>query len=392
MKNSYVAKKIYDMPTSGIRKFFDVANTIKGVISLGVGEPDFETPWHIRETAISSIEKGKTAYTSNSGTIELREAISGYLNERFNIKYNAADEILITVGASEGIDIALRAITEPGDEILVVEPSYVSYKPCIVMAGGIPVVISTKEENEFRLTPSELKTAITKKTKAIILPFPNNPTGAIMEKKDLEAISQILIDNDIFVISDEIYGELTYGNRKHISIASLPNMWERTIVLNGFSKSFAMTGWRLGYAAGPKDIIKEMTKIHQYIIMCAPTISQYAGVEALTSEEMNNDIDIMREAYDERRSVMVKGFRDMGLHCFEPLGAFYVFPSIKTTGLKSDDFCEKLLHEKKVAVVSGTAFGECGEGFIRCSYAYSIDNIKLALDRIEDFVKKINNN
>ena len=390
MSKQYIAKSIEKMPTSGIRKFFDVVSTMEGVISLGVGEPDFETPWHVREEAITSIEKGKTAYTSNQGMVPLRQAIADYLYEKYDIKYDAEKEVLITVGASEGIDLALRAICEIGDEVLVVEPSYVSYKPCVVMAGGVPVPLTTKEENDFRLTVSDIEEKITDKTKAIILPYPNNPTGAIMEKKDLEAISDIIIKNDLVVISDEIYGELTYG-RKHVSIASLPGMHERTIVLNGFSKAFAMTGWRLGYAAAPKPFIKQMTKIHQYIIMCAPTMSQYAGLEALTSEEREEDIDIMREAYDERRRVMVDGFRNMGLSCFEPMGAFYVLPCIKSTGLTSEEFCERLLYEENVAVVPGTAFGECGEGFIRCSYAYSIESIKGALERIEKFVKRIKN-
>ena len=361
---------------------------MEDVVSLGVGEPDFETPWHVREEAISSIEKGRTAYTSNQGMINLRQAISDYLYNKYNIKYDAESEVLVTVGASEGIDLSLRAICNSGDEILVVEPSYVSYKPCIVMAGGVPVVVETKEENDFRLTVDDIKEKITDKTKAIIFPYPNNPTGAIMEKKDLEAIADIIIENDLIVISDEIYSELTYDGH-HVSIASLPNMWDRTIVLNGFSKSFAMTGWRLGYAVAPKKFIEQMIKIHQYIIMCAPTMSQYAGLDALTNEYRDEDIDIMRESYNERRKVMVEGFRKMGLSCFEPKGAFYVFPCIKSTGLTSEEFCEKLLYEEKVAVVPGTAFGECGEGFIRCSYAYSVDSIRLALERIERFVNKI---
>ena len=384
----YIADNIVNMPTSGIRKFFDVVSTMEGVISLGVGEPDFETPWHVREAAVTSIEKGKTAYTSNQGMVPLRKAIADYLFEKYNIKYHAEEEILITVGASEGIDLALRALCNPGDEVLVVEPSYVSYKPCVVMAGGVPVTVTTKEENDFRLTVKDIEEKLTEKTKVLILPYPNNPTGAIMEKKDLEAISDIIIKNDLIVISDEIYAELTYG-RHHISVASLPGMHERTIVLNGFSKAFAMTGWRLGYAAAPKIFIEQMTKIHQYIIMCAPTMSQYAGFEALISEDREEDVDIMREAYDERRRVMVNGFRNMGLSCFEPMGAFYVFPCIKSTGLTSEEFCERLLFEENVAVVPGTAFGDCGEGFIRCSYAYSIENIREALERIEQFVKKI---
>ena len=388
MSKKYIANNIASMPTSGIRKFFDIVSTMEDVVSLGVGEPDFETPWHVREEAISSIEKGRTAYTSNQGMINLRQAISDYLYNKYNIKYDAESEVLVTVGASEGIDLSLRAICNSGDEILVVEPSYVSYKPCIVMAGGVPVVVETKEENDFRLTVDDIKEKITDKTKAIIFPYPNNPTGAIMEKKDLEAIADIIIENDLIVISDEIYSELTYDGH-HVSIASLPNMWDRTIVLNGFSKSFAMTGWRLGYAVAPKKFIEQMIKIHQYIIMCAPTMSQYAGLDALTNEYRDEDIDIMRESYNERRKVMVEGFRKMGLSCFEPKGAFYVFPCIKSTGLTSEEFCEKLLYNEKVAVVPGTAFGECGEGFIRCSYAYSVDSIRLALERIERFVNKI---
>ena len=388
MSKKYIANNIASMPTSGIRKFFDIVSTMEDVVSLGVGEPDFETPWHVREEAISSIEKGRTAYTSNQGMINLRQAISDYLYNKYNIKYDAESEVLVTVGASEGIDLSLRAICNSGDEILVVEPSYVSYKPCIDMAGGVPVVVETKEENDFRLAVGDIKEKITDKAKAIIFPYPNNPTVVIMEKKDLEAIADIIIENDLIVISDEIYSELTYGGH-HVSIASLPNMWDRTIVLNGFSKSFAMTGWRLGYAVAPKKFIEQMTKIHQYIIMCAPTMSQYAGLDALTNEYRDEDIDIMRESYNERRKVMVEGFRKIGLSCFEPKGAFYVFPCIKSTGLTSEEFCEKLLYEEKVAVVPGTAFGECGEGFIRCSYAYSVDSIRLALERIERFVNKI---
>ncbi len=385
--SKYISKEIMNMPTSGIREFFDVASTMKDVISLGVGEPDFETPWHIREAALSSIEKGLTSYSSNTGMLELRQAIANFLDEKYDLQYSPENEILVTVGASEGIDLALRAMINPGDEILVVEPSYVSYKPCIAMCGGVAVPIVTKDENEFRLTPEELLSAITPKTKALILPYPNNPTGGIMEIDDLAAISKIIIEHDIVVISDEIYSELTYGSR-HASIASLPGMYERTIVLNGFSKAFSMTGWRLGYAAGPEEFIFNMNKIHQYIAMCAPTPSQFAGIEALTSEQREDDVGIMREAYDERRKFIVKRFREIGLKCFEPRGAFYVFPSIQITGMSSKEFCSKLLYEEKVAVVPGTAFGECGEGFIRCSYAYSIDNIEMALNRIEAFVKK----
>lgn len=385
--NKFLAENIKNMPSSGIRKFFDVANMMENAISLGVGEPDFETPWHIREAAISSLEKGHTSYSSNTGMLELREAVSDYLDEKYSTKYDPKTQIVITIGASEGIDIALRAIINLGDEVLVIEPSYVSYKPCVSMCGGVPVPVVTYEENDFRVTPEEIENKITPKTKAIILPYPNNPTGGIMEIDDLAAISKVIIEHDLFVISDEIYSELTYGT-KHVSIASLPGMYERTVVLNGFSKAFAMTGWRLGFACGPEEMIFNMNKIHQYIAMCAPTPSQYAGIEALTSEQREEDIAVMRDAYDERRRVMVDGFRQMGLSCFEPKGAFYVFPSIKKTGMTSDEFCEKLLFSEKVAVVPGTAFGECGEGFIRCSYAYSIENIERALYRIWSFVQK----
>lgn len=388
MKRSYVAKTIVDMPPSGIRRFFDAASMMEGVISLGVGEPDFETPWHVREAAISSLERGKTSYSANQGFRELRDAVSDYLFDRFHLRYDGGKQIVVTVGASEGIDIAMRALIEPGDEVLVVEPSFVSYKPCIVMCGGVPVPIATKEENEFRLLPEELERHITKKTKAIVLPFPNNPTGAIMEKKDLEAIAPLLIAHDIFVISDEIYAELTYGNT-HVSIASLPGMEERTVVLNGFSKAFAMTGWRIGYAAGPQEVIESMNKIHQYVIMCAPTTSQYAGIEAMVNSERDEEIAVMRDAYDERRRVIVNGFRQMGLSCFEPKGAFYAFPSIKRTGLSSEAFCERLLRQKKVAVVPGNAFGDSGEGYIRCSYAYAIADIQRALSVISSFVSEL---
>ncbi len=383
---SFIAEKIRNIPYSGIRKFFDVAKEIEGAISLGVGEPDFETPWAIRERAIYTLEKCRTVYTSNAGMPELRMEISKYLKRKINCDYDYKDQILVTVGASEGIDVALRAVIDPGDEVLVPEPSYVSYKPCVVMSGGVPVTITTKVENQFRLTSEEIAEKITDRTKALILPYPNNPTGAIMERSDLEKIAKVLIEKDIVVISDEIYSELTYGGRKHVSIADIDGMYERTIVLNGFSKSYAMTGWRLGYAAGPKDIIAAMTKIHQYIIMCAPTISQYSAVEALRSCDEN--VKKMRDEYDIRRRVMLKGFRNMGLECFEPLGAFYLFPSVSVTGMSSDEFCEKLLFEEKVAVVPGTALGECGEGFIRCSYAYSVKEINVALERIERFVKK----
>lgn len=385
MIKSFVADKVKSMPPSGIRKFFDVVNEMKGAISLGVGEPDFETPWHIREEGIYSLEKGRTVYTANAGLIELREEICNYLYRRYNLSYTAKTQILVTVGASEGIDLAVRAIVNPGDEILIPEPSYVSYKPCVVMAGGIPVVIATQAKNQFRLTPEELEEHITPKTKAIIFPYPNNPTGAVMEKEDLEKLAYVLKNKNILVISDEIYSELTYTDN-HVSIASLPDMYERTVVLNGFSKAYAMTGWRLGYAAGPIDIIEAMTKIHQYCIMCAPTTSQYAAIEALR----NGDVDVtdMVKSYNSRRKLMVNSFRDMGLECFEPLGAFYVFPSIQKTGLATEEFVSELLKEEKVAVVPGNAFGDSGEGFIRCSYAYSVDSLNEALKKIGNFVEK----
>ena len=385
--NSYVSQTIKNMPPSSIRKFFDIVNTMDNAISLGVGEPDFATPWHIRECAIESLERGYTTYTSNQGMLPLRNAIANYLKEKIGVEYSGETEVLVTVGASEGIYDALRALVDPGDEVLVVEPSYVSYKPCVTMCGAVPVVVSCKAENEFRLTPEDMLEKITPKTKVLILPFPNNPTGAIMEKEDLEAIRKVIIEHNLSVISDEIYSELTYGVQ-HVSIASLEGMRERTVVLNGFSKAFAMTGWRLGYAAGPEEIIYNMNKIHQYIIMCAPTSSQFAGLEALQSEYREEDVARMRDAYDERRKFMLRRFEKMGLECFEPKGAFYVFPSIKNTGMDSTTFCEKLLYDQKLAVIPGTAFGDCGEGFIRCSYAYSIDSIEKALSRMEKFMAK----
>lgn len=385
-KKSFIADKIQSLPYSGIRKFFDVVNEIEGVVSLGVGEPDFDTPWAVRERGIYTLEKCRTVYTSNLGLLELRKEISKYLKRKIHCDYDPKNQVLVTVGASEGIDLALRAVINPGDEVLLPEPSYVSYKPCIVMAGGVPVIITTKVENNFRLMPEEILEKITDKTKAIILPYPNNPTGAIMEREDLERIADVLRDRDIVVISDEIYSELTYGDRTHVSIAEIDGMYDKTIVLNGFSKAYAMTGWRLGYAAAPPEFIAPMTKIHQYIIMCAPTISQYSAIEALRNCE--ESVEKMRKEYDRRRRVMLNGFRNMGLECFEPLGAFYQFPSIKVTGMTSDEFCEKLLYEEKVAVVPGNALGDCGEGFIRCSYAYSIKDINIALEKIEKFVKK----
>ena len=380
-----IAKKVIDIPPSGIRKFFDVANEIGDAISLGVGEPDFDTPWHIREEGIYSLEKGKTVYSANAGLLELRQEICRYTARRFNLTYSPTKQCLVTVGGSEGIDLAMRTLLEPGEEVIVPEPSFVSYKPCVVLAGGVAVPIPTKEENNFKLTAEELEAAITPKTKILVLPYPNNPTGAIMEKEELEAIAEVLRDKDIIVLSDEIYAELTYG-KKHVSIASIPGMYERTIVLNGFSKAFAMTGWRLGYALGPAPIIQMMTKVHQFALMCAPTTSQYAGIEAMRNGD--EDVRIMQEAYDRRRRVMVEGFRSMGLNCFEPEGAFYVFPNITRTGMTSEEFCEKLLLDQRVVVVPGTAFGDSGEGFVRASYAYSVEAIKEALARIEVFVKK----
>ena len=388
MKNkSLVSKNIQSIPYSGIRKFFNIANEIEGVISLGVGEPDFDTPWTARERAIYTLEKGKTTYSANAGLLELREEIAKYMKNTLNLKYSPKDEILVTVGASEGIDLVFRAILEQGDEVLVVEPCFVSYKPCITMCGGVPIVIETKAENNFKLMPEEILEKITDKTKAILISYPNNPTGAIMEKEDLEKIAKVLKEKDIFVISDEIYSELTYGEKKHYSIAQIEGMQDRTLVINGFSKSFAMTGWRLGFAVGNKEIIPAMTKIHQYIIMCAPTVSQYAGIDAL--RHCLSNVEKMRKEYDMRRKFMLNGFKNMGIECFEAKGAFYLFPCIKKFNMTSDEFCEKLVYEEKVAVVPGTAFGECGQGFIRCSYAYSIDEIKEALSRIESFIKKL---
>jgi aminotransferase len=386
--NSNISKIVNNMPDSGLKEFFDIANTMEDALSLGVGEPDFETPIQVREVAIANIEAGKTKYTATQGTFELRQAVTDYLKERFHISYEPMKEALITVGASEGIDLALRALVDPGDEVLVVEPCYVSYIPCVMLCGGVPVSVPTKMENEFRVMASEIEDAITQKTKVIILSFPNNPTGAIMEKLDLEAIAKVILNHNIFVISDEIYGELTYG-RNHVSIAELEGMRERTIVLGGFSKAFAMTGWRLGFAVGPSDYIQAMHKIHQYSVMTADTVSQAAGVEALTSKTREIELTAMKDAYDERRRTLVEGFRSMGLECFEPMGAFYVFPCIKKTGMTSAEFCNRLLKEYKVAVIPGEAFGTCGEGYIRCSYAYSLETIKECLNRIERFIRTL---
>ena len=381
-----LSDKIVSIPPSGIRKFFDIVSEMPDAISLGVGEPDFDTPWHIREEGIYSLEKGRTFYTSNSGLKELREEIVRYLERRIHVSYDPLREVLITVGGSEGIDAAFRAMLNPGDEVLIPQPSYVSYEPCAVLADGVPVIIELKEENEFRLTKEELLAAITDKTKILVLPFPNNPTGAIMEKEDLEAIAEVCIEKDIFVLSDEIYSELSYKG-DHVSIASLPGMRERTILINGFSKAYAMTGWRLGYACGPADIIAQMTKIHQYAIMCAPTTSQYAAVEALRNGD--EDVAMMRESYDQRRRFLMNAFQEMGLSCFEPYGAFYTFPSIKEFGMSSDEFATRFLEEEKVAVVPGTAFGACGEGFLRISYAYSLEQLKEALVRLSHFVARL---
>lgn len=377
---------VSNMPPSGIRKFFDVAAEMEDCISLGVGEPDFVTPWHIRDEGIYSLEKGHTHYTSNAGLKELRQEICNYMKRRFDLSYDPMTQVVVTVGGSEAIDIFVRSIVEPGDEVLVCEPSFVCYKPIVQLAGGKPVVIETKAENEFRLTPDELKAAITPKTKALILPFPNNPTGAVMTKSDLEGIADVLRGTDIMVLSDEIYAELTYSDERHVSIAEIDGMYERTVIVSGFSKAYAMTGWRLGYALGHPMLIKAMTKVHQYAIMSAPTTAQYAAIEALKNGD--DDIAMMRCEYNYRRQVIVKGFNTMGLECFEPRGAFYCFPCIKSTGLDSNSFCEKLLYSKKLAVVPGNAFGESGEGFIRCSYAYSIDNINEALNRMEAFLKE----
>lgn len=383
MKNP-VSKTITEIKPSGIRKFFDIVNTMDDAISLGVGEPDFDTPWRVRDEAIYSLEQGRTFYTSNAGLMELKVAISEYLDRKYDLHYNPKTEMMMTVGGSEAIDIGLRAMLDPGDEVIIPEPSYVSYVPCTVLAGGVPKIINLKESDEFRLTAQELEEAITDTTKVLILPYPNNPTGAIMEKEDLEAIAEVIRKHDIYVMTDEIYSELTY-QMDHVSIASLPGMKERTVYINGFSKAFAMTGWRLGYACAPEVILKQMLKIHQFAIMCAPTTSQYAGIEAV--KHCDREVEDMKMQYNERRVYVLQRLRDMGLTCFEPYGAFYVFPSIKSTGMTSDDFATTLLKTEKVAVVPGTAFGDCGEGFIRISYAYSMENLKVALDRIEKFLK-----
>ncbi len=381
-----LSETIVTIQPSGIRKFFDIVSEMKDAITLGVGEPDFDTPWHIRDEGIYSLEKGKTFYTSNAGLKELKIEIDRYLTRRYGVSYDFGKEILVTVGGSEAIDIAMRAMLDPGDEVLIPQPSYVSYEPCCILANGKPVIIELSAENEFRLTPEELEAAVTPKTKILVLPYPNNPTGAVMEKKDLEAIAEVVLRHDLFVISDEIYSELTYLTN-HTTIASLPGMKERTVLINGFSKSYAMTGWRLGYACGPEAIISQMTKIHQYAIMCAPTTSQYAAVEALRNGD--EDVVKMREEYNGRRRYLMHRFKEMGLDCFEPFGAFYVFPCIKEFGMTSDEFVNELLKAERVAVVPGTAFGACGEGFIRISYAYSLDVLKNAMDRIEHYITRL---
>lgn len=381
-----LSDKVIKMKPSGIRKFFDIVSEMPDAISLGVGEPDFDTPWNVREEGIYSLEKGRTFYTSNAGLLELRQAICDYTDRRFHVAYNPKNEVLLTVGGSEGIDVALRAMLNPGDEVIIPEPCFVSYVPCVELADGVPVTISLKNENQFRLTAEELEEAITDRTKIVMLSYPNNPTGAVMEREDLEAVAEVVIRHDLYVISDEIYAELTY-NSGHVSIASLPGMRERTVVINGFSKAFAMTGWRLGYAMAPAMLMEQMTKIHQYAIMCAPTTSQYAAIAAL--RDCDRDVERMRESYDQRRRYLLNEFKEMGLACFEPYGAFYMFPCIKEFGMTSEEFATKLLNAQKVAVVPGSAFGECGEGFLRISYAYSLEELKVAIGRIKEFIEEL---
>ena len=387
--DKYLNDHIKTVKPSGIRKFFDIANEMEDVISLSIGEPDFQTPWHIRDEGIKSLEKGKTWYSPNRGFMELRQEIANYYERRFGIPYDYKNQTLVTVGGSEAIDLALRTLVQQGDEVIIPEPSFVCYDPLAVMAGGTPVIIRTKNEDNFRLKAKDLEAAITPKSKLLVLPFPNNPTGAIMERADLEEIAEVVLKHDLLVLSDEIYSELTYGGKRHVSIASLDNMYERTIVINGFSKSYAMTGWRLGYALGPAPLIEQMTKLHQYGIMSAPTTAQYAAIEALRNGD--RDVCKMRDEYDMRRRLVVDGFNEMGLSCFEPLGAFYVFPCIKSTGLTSEEFCTRLIMDKHVAVVPGTAFGECGEEFVRVSYSYSLKHLKIALERIKQFLGELNN-
>ncbi len=387
MMNEFISDKVRGLHFSGIRKFFDVAATMEDVVSLGVGEPDFLTPWTIREEAMYSIESRRTNYSSNAGLYELRKEISKYTEETIGVTYNPDNEICVTVGASEGIDIALRTILNPNDEVLIVEPCYVSYVPCVVLAGGVPVSVVTRAEKGFKVTKEDIEAKITDKTKAILISYPNNPTGATVSKKDLEEIAEVIIKHNLFVISDEIYAELTYDEMEHFSIAQLPGMFERTVVLNGFSKSFSMTGWRLGYAMAPKEIMEHMIKVHQYIIMCAPTISQYAGIEAL--KNAREDVERMRYEYANRRMFLVEGLRKLGLDVNTPGGAFYVFPSIEKTKLTSEEFCEKLLYQERLAVVPGNAFGDCGEGFVRCSYAYKQESLAKALERMDKFLQAV---
>ena len=381
-----LSNTIVTIPPSGIRKFFDIVNEMEGAISLGVGEPDFDTPWHVRDAGIRSLEMGKTFYTSNAGLKELKVEICNYMKRRMKVEYNYSSEVMVTIGGSEAIDIALRAMLDPGDEVLIPQPSYVSYVPCTILAGGGPVVIELEAKDQFRLTREKLLEKITPKTKLLILPFPNNPTGAIMEKEDLEAVAEVVREKDLFIISDEIYAELTYG-KKHVTIASLPGMRERTVLINGFSKAYAMTGWRIGYACAPEQILKQMLKIHQYAIMCAPTTSQYAAVEAIKNGD--SDIEEMKRSYNERRKYLLGEFRSLGMDCFEPYGAFYMFPCIKRFGMTSEEFATRLLREEKIAIVPGTAFGDCGEGYLRVSYAYSMEDLKRAIRRIRRFVVRL---
>ncbi|WP_313181166.1 aminotransferase class I/II-fold pyridoxal phosphate-dependent enzyme [Lacrimispora sp.] len=381
-----LSDRIVEIQPSGIRKFFDIVSEMKDAISLGVGEPDFDTPWHIREEGIYSLEKGRTFYTSNAGLKELKQEICSYLSRRFAVTYDPDHEVIVTVGGSEAIDIALRAMLNPGDEVLIPQPSYVSYVPCTILANGVPAIIDLEAKDQFKLTSEKLLEKITPKTKVLVLPFPNNPTGAVMKAEELEEIAKIVIEKDLFVISDEIYAELTYGS-DHTTIASFPGMRDRTVLINGFSKSYAMTGWRLGYAAAPRVILEQMLKIHQFAIMCAPTTSQYAAVAAL--RDGDKDVQMMRESYDQRRRYLIHAFKEMGMECFEPHGAFYTFPSVRRFGMTSDEFATRLLREEKVAVVPGTAFGDCGEGYLRISYAYALKNLKEALSRMDRFVKKL---
>lgn len=383
--NKALSKTVCNIKPSGIRRFFDLTTEMDNVISLGVGEPDFSTPWHIRHEGIENLRKGKTWYTANAGLFELRKELAAYVERKYHATYDPKREILVTVGGSEAIDLAIRTLVDPGDEVIIPQPSFVCYEPIALLAGGKPVIINTKHENEFRLTADELRSAITPRTKLLILPFPNNPTGAIMHREDLEAIADVIQETNIMVLADEIYAELTYGGEKHVSFASLDGMWEHTILINGFSKAFAMTGWRLGYACGPEPILRQMTKVHQFGIMSAPTTSQLAAIEALRNGD--DDVEEMRREYDARRKFLLSGFRRIGLPCFEPKGAFYMFPDIRGTGMRSEEFCESLLNEKHVAVVPGTAFGDSGEGFVRVSYCYSTEHLTEALKRMEEFLR-----